>query len=437
MSLPPGQPDDDVIRRSEASAQKLLQLLKQREPAERDAVSPAIHATPPQQGLQEVVLHELAGPSGEAEWAVCFRGGGGSDGTVVPATPSGQRVAPHIVDNIIRQVPALSEAVRRREVFELIGPAGVIEKLRSGALELVPSKDGGVFGSLRIPQKNKIVQQARFRKIDLPAGVGLQLAFSVLTVAVGASYMQRIERQLTALNGKMDRMLDAQQASRHAPIASAMVLLGELNRQYVSAGHFTPNMRQRLFDLETELSKSYQELAMLHGRHRDRLRAMTGSSVEKLADAYASERTEILADARALIAAQTGLIEVDRLALLCEMEHEPELVTCREEKLRTAPVRVGELGERLRYLEEFNDESSKAIQRAYGQKVSYIWRGSTVEKVSARLHQDRLATSEILAELRRVASQEREPERPTVLVVDARADQIAAFALPAHTDEKA
>lgn len=436
MSPPPGQPDDDVIRRSEASAQKLLQLLKQRESAERDAVSPAIHVTPPQQGLQEVVLHELAGPSGEAEWAVCFRGGG-NDGTDVPAAPAGQRVAPHIVDSIIRQVPALSEAVRRREVFELIGPAGVIEKLRSGALELVPSKDGGVFGSLRIPQKNKIVQQARFRKIDLPAGVGLQLAFSVLTVAVGASYMQRIERQLTALNGKMDRMLDAQQASRHAPIASAMVLLGELNRQYASAGHFTPNMRQRLFDLETELSKSYQELAMLHGRHRDRLRAMTGSPVATLADAYVSERTEVLADARALIAAQTGLIEVDRLALLCEMEHEPELVACREEKLRAAPVRVGELGERLRYLEEFNDESSKAVQRAYGQKVSYIWRGSTVEKVSAQLHQDRLATSEILAELRRVASQKPEPERPTILMVDARGDQIAAFALPAHTDENA
>lgn len=437
MSPPPAQPDDEVIRKSEASAQKLLQLLKQRESPQLDAVLPAIHVEPPPKELQGPVLHGLASPSGQAEWAVCFLGCRGNDSTGVPAAPGAQRVAPHLVENIIRQVPALSEAVQRREVFELIGPAGVLEKLRSGALELVPSKDGGVFGSLRIPQKNKIIQQARFRKVDLPAGVGLQLAFSVLTVAVGASYMQRIERQLTALNGKMDRMLDAQQASRHAPIASAMVLLGELNRQYASAGHFTPNMRQRLFDLEKELSKSYQELAMLHGRHRDRLRAMAGSPVEKLVDVYASERTEILADARALIAAQTGLIEVDRLALLCEMEHEPELVACREEKLRTAPVRVGQISGLLRYLEEFNDEGIKAIQRAQRQTVSYIWRGSTVEKVSAQLHQDRLATSEILAELRRVASQEREPERPTILVIDARADQLAAFALPAHTDEKA
>lgn len=437
MSRLPDQADDDLIQRSEASAQKLRQLLQRRAGVQPAPLREAAHADPPRVEKQDVVLCELAPPSGPTEWVACFWGNCSRSPNDETGASLGQRVSPKIVESLIRHVPALSEAVRRRELFELVGPAGVVEKLRSGALELVPSQDGTVLGTLRVPQKNKIVQQARFRKIELTASVGFQLAFSALTIAVGASYMARIERQLAALNEKVDRVLDSLRISRHARLASAMDLLKELNRQYASAGHFASSMRQRLLDVERDLIGSYHELEQMHGGYQEHFRAMADAPVEKFGETYDSRRGEILADARALVVAQTCLIEVDRLALLCEMEHEPELVAYREEKLGTAQARLRKVGECLKYLEEFNDSCCKAIQRAQRQTVRYIWKGSTVEKVSARLHQDRLAVSDIMAELRQVQTQKFQPERPTIIRIDARGGELAAYALPAHIGEQA
>ena len=139
--------DDDIFLRAERAAEKLRQLQ-----AARGPVTSAVDegGTRSEGGVEFLVLEP---PGEEAEWALsCVEVREQSI-----ATGHASRTVPPLLSELARQIPAVAQAVARGEMFELIGPASVLKGLREGAMELIPSKTGGLIGGVRKVGGKKII----------------------------------------------------------------------------------------------------------------------------------------------------------------------------------------------------------------------------------------------------------------------------------------
>ncbi len=331
--------DDDLLLRAERAAEKLRQLLGTRGPGASAGDEESNHSS------EVVELLVLDPPGEEAEWALTC--GEMRDRSVATAPTSG--AVPPLLSELARQVPAVAQAIVRREMFELIGPASVLRGLREGAMELIPSKTGGLIGGVRkIGGHKKIIHQARFRRGSLASAMGPQLVFSLVTAAVGAAHLAEIHRQIARVNERLDLVLETLQSGRHGVLVGAVTTLREVVQQHAATGTFSPAMLQRLVLADHDIRQVREQLRRLHENYR--ARSLDGADLAKLEDAFGTARAILLHDARMTVLAEASMIEVERMMLAYEYEHEPQNAKIRVERSGELPQRINALGNEVEYL---------------------------------------------------------------------------------------
>lgn len=329
--------DDDLIIQAERAAEKLRRLQGVR--------GPELSAGDDDTSDEDFELLVLEPPEAEAEWALTrveVRSGSG-------ATVHSAQGVPPLLSELARQVPAVAQAVARGEMFELIGPASVLKGLREGAMELIPSKAGGIIGGVRkVGGSKQIVHQARFGRGSLASAVGPQLVFSLVTAAVGAAHLAEIGRQIARVNERLDLVLETLQSDRHGVLAGAVTVLREVAQQHAATGAFSPAMFQRLVLAGRDIRQVREQLRRLHENYR--ARSLDGVDLQKLEDTFGVARSIVLHDARMTVLAEAAMIEFERLMLAYEFEHEPQNARVRLERSDELSMRLEALGDELDYL---------------------------------------------------------------------------------------
>jgi len=330
---------DDLVRRAELAAEKLAKLGNSRNPVALNAGSE------PGNQAESVELLLLEAPGAEAEWALASA----SDPlNISPTTENLNRRLPPLVSELTRQVPAIAQAIARGDMLELIGPAKVLNGLREGSLELIPAKAGGLVGGIRKVGEKKIAHQARFRQSSLASAVGPQLVFSLVTAAVGAAHLAEIHRQIARVNERLDLVLETLQSERHGVLAGAVTTMSEIARQHAATGTFSPAMLQRLLLVDRDVRSVREQLRRLNDGYR--ARCLANADLSKLEDTFGAARAIILHDARMTVLAEASLMEVDRLMLAYEYEHEPQNARIRTQNESVSAERIKTLGTELEYL---------------------------------------------------------------------------------------
>ncbi|MBI5511407.1 MAG: hypothetical protein HY903_21830 [Deltaproteobacteria bacterium] len=329
-----------------------------------------------------------------------------------------------LLDGVARAVPLVAQALRQGRVFELIGPGPVLEGLRNGSLELIPSKIGGVLGGVRATGRAAIVHQARFRPVGLGSSIGPGLGMAAASAVLGHMHMVEIRRQLARLEGRLDRVLEGQQATRHGKLFGALEILQDVARTMSCAGGLSALQVQRLAGAELDLRQVASELEQLHRRYAGRTEGLAGTKVPAFADAFGVTRVIELDDGSLLVAARGAHVLLERLLGAYATVHEPASLPARATALEAARDRLADVERRLDHLRQFHAHCRAALDREQARMLRLSTR--EVGRVSEALRQDRLAVAELLATARRLALGMRPESAAHVVRVDARQPTVRA-----------
>ncbi len=396
--------DDDLLLRAERAAEKLRQMQASRGSA----------TFPVNDGQMDGSLELLAlePPGAEAEWALACAVVTGERST---SAESATRMVPPLLSELARQVPAVAQAIARAEMFELIGPAPVLKGLHEGAMELIPSKTGGLIGGVRRVGAKKIIHQARFRRGSLASSVGPQLVFSLVTAAVGAAHLAEIHRQIARVNERLDLVLETLQSERHGTLAGAVATMREIAQQHAATGTFSPAMLQRLLLVERDIRLVREQLRRLNDNYR--ARSLEGADLAKLEDAFGAARTVVLHDARMTVISEAAMIEVERLMLAYEYEHEPQNARIRTHHLGGLSERIRTLCEEVEYL-NFSARSARLLLGKLSTAVHrQIFSAERMRGFRVRLDRDQEDVAELEQAIRSLAQRPIKSREPQVIRV--------------------
>ena len=398
--------DDELLSRATKAAEKLQQRIgvgegKRSHTEVGDDVAP---------GEFDLVVLECAGQ--QPEWAL----------RVVPtastaAPPTGTMASPHppFISELVKQVPAVAQAVARGLTFELIGPGPVLRGLRDGSLELIPATSGGLLGGVRKVGEKKILHQARFRSQSLTSTIGPQLVLSLVTAAVGAAHLAEIHRQLARVNERLDRVLATLQAERHGELVGSVRTLQEVAQQHADVGTFSRTMHQRLLMTEPGLRKVRDQLREMN-RTSAEVR-VAGADLARLTDRLGAQRSTELHDARLTVIAEAALVEFERLLLAYELEHDPENAARRQVNTQAARARIEQLTSELAFLSTSNSDSRLRLGELGNSPVRAATKGDALRTVRARLDDDQREVSAVMAAVGQLGTRAEPRHAPQVVRV--------------------
>lgn len=429
MNPPHKNERDSLVAAALEAERKLERLRAARRGAHEVSVEPALPREPLQAPPEdETTPSEIIDESGQAQWLLCPR----STTDIAPPGPSpGAVLVPGMADALARAVPAIADAIRGRQVFELIGPAAVVDQLRAGTLELVRAKDGGLLGAIRAPGGGRVLHQARFRRLP-PSAMGPQLALSLLSMAVNAVHLQRIQEELAAISGKLDAVLDGQQAERYGKLRGAAEIVAEIRQQHAQTGQFAESMRLRLIAADANLRTVLYELERVHEVYEQDAHPGGAPGLSSLETHYRRTRPRVLTDARLLILAHATMIAVEKLYLLYATEHEPALVAFHQNKQKQGQERQARLAHHLTRLEAFNQRVQVELRAVQDSKWRHALHIQRTERLSELLAADRRAVLDVRDAQRRLSVDPDDSSffpGATILRIDARREEASVTAL--------
>jgi hypothetical protein len=324
-----------------------------------------------------------------------------------------------VLDGLARAVPQIAQAVQRGLVFELIGPGAALEGLRNGSLEMIPAKTGGLLGGIQIKGTSTWVHQARFKPVKVASAVGPGLAMTAASAVLGHLHMVEIRKQLTRIEGKLDRVLEGQHAERHGKLLGSVEVLQDVSRSMGASGTASPLQLQRLVAVELDLRQVAGELEQIHRQYAERTSSLRGGKL-------GTTRRIELDDARLYVAATGALVVLERLLFEYASGSEPATLPSREVALNTARNRLAAAETTLSHLRQFHEHCRHALDEDQARSVRLSTRES--ETVSTRLHEDRVAVAELLGAAQRLTSGPGSTSALQVVRVDARGGVVRAQA---------
>lgn len=421
---------DLVLEQAPLSEERLRRLLAARGSAEltraKSASAPVGASPDGADALVEDVFHEIEEPDGTVAWAVRIAPDAGAS---TPLPDEGVSMGPAVIDALAKAVPLIAQAIRLRRVFEVIGPPEVLAGLKAGSLVLTPAKSGGLLGAVRAAGGGRIIAQARFAPVKLVSAIGPQVAFALVSAAVGQVHMAEITRELAAINSKLDRVIEAQQAERHGRLAGAIERIAELSAAFRETGAVSDDVYARLVAAEGDLRATRNELLHLHQGYMRRTESLAGGTLAPFNEALKSLRATELHDASLLLAAEATMLELERLLRARAAGRDgaggrPRVYASEGERA----ARLEAILAATAHLQRFDEHCREALDRERAKHLRMLSVGLT-ERVAANLANDRGAVAEFYARARRVFAGGNEARVASVLRVDARGGELRVRAL--------
>lgn len=386
---------DQILEDAIAAERKLRRLLESR-PTTLAQSSAAMLPTEAPELLEEGTLLDLVGPDGSVSWSLRFVDDVGPD-TLLPENES--PLPSSILDGMARAVPVVAQAIQSGKLFELIGPGPALAGLRDGSMEMLKAKSGGFLGGVALRGTTKIAHQARFATVSVAATMAPGLAVVVASAVLGHMHMVEIRRQLARLEGRLDRLLEGQQAARHGKLVGALEVLTAVTRAASSAGSVDGLHLHRLAAAEIEIRQVVGELEQLHHRYAASTAALRSATFDSAASAFGSTRAQELDDARLYILALTGLVQVQRLIL--GTANDEAARQSAEASLQAALAKLGAAeGVVLGHLRQFHENVRHVLDQELARSLR-LTTGATA-RVSENLRLDRIEVAEIMSAAQRL-----------------------------------
>ncbi len=419
------RPKDDLLDRARAAEEKLRGILERRsDPTGAGWIPPAWES--------ETVLADDVAPSDDGSiLALVEPGGAFSWGLrLIPASMEPRQlpddeasIATPIIYGLASAVPLIALAIQRGRLFELIGPAPALNGLRSGMLEMIPAKSGGLLGGIRVVGEKGIVHQARFRAAELAGTIGPGLAIVAASAVLGHMHMVEIRRQLSRIEGKVDRVLEGQHAARHGKLVGSTEVLSDVARSRATGAMGDLDFH-RLAGAELDLRQIAAELGQLHRSYSGRTEALRGAGLAPFIESFNGARQIEINDARLYLAATAALVEVERLLVANVAFNDARLLAVRENALRAATERLASVDRVIGHLRDFQSHCRQALDQDQARSVRLS--SADNDRVSEELRQDRLAIAELFATAQHILTEPDREKMVNVVRVDARGGRVRA-----------
>jgi hypothetical protein len=279
----------------------------------------------------------------------------------------GGAISAQVGDAVAGLTPAILTGLKLGQLYQVIGPASVVQGLAQGTMQMVPSHIGGALGVVTRQGASQFVGQARFAQMTATSVVAPLMVYQAVHMIVGTQQINAINRRLANIERTLERIVQRQNAKDLGEVIAAASTLRDILQEHQHSGHFNAQMRDRLSHCERDLRAHLERLKLLKSQFHTKLAAAQAKSTSRdrgvqLATLIKEEGEQFGQDTHLLIALCGAVMQLEQGLMAIALEHHPESLPYRQKQMRLQMVECQETLRGMVNLSEVQGEIRSCLE---------------------------------------------------------------------------
>ena len=248
-------------------------------------------------------------------------------------------LSPQIGDAVSGLSPIVLAGLRAGQLYQVIGPASVVEGFKQGTMRMVEANSGGLLGIVTQQGASQFVGQARFTQMSATSVVAPLMVYQAVHMVVGTQQINQINRRLAGIERTLERIVQRQNAKDLGEVIAASSTLRDILQEHQHSGRFNSQMRDRLSHCERDLRAHLERMKLLKSQFHGKLKAAQSKLNNRdraiqLAILIKEEGEQFGQDIRLLIALSGAVMQLEQGLMAIALEHHPESIQYRQKQIQ-------------------------------------------------------------------------------------------------------
>lgn len=248
-------------------------------------------------------------------------------------------LSPQIGDAVSGLTPTIMTGLNVGRVYQVIGPASVVEGIAQGTMQMVQANSGGLLGAVTQQGASQIAGQARFAQMSATSVVAPLMVYQAVHMIVGTQQINQINRRLAGIERTLERIVQRLNAKDLGEVIAAASTLRDILQEHQHSGRFNGQMRDRLSHCERDLRAHLERLKLLKSQFHSKLQAAQSKANSRdravqLATLIKEEGEQFGQDTRLLVALCGAVLQLEQGLMAIALEHHPESLPYRQKQMQ-------------------------------------------------------------------------------------------------------
>ncbi|MEM4725083.1 MAG: hypothetical protein QXP01_08745 [Candidatus Hadarchaeum sp.] len=272
---------------------------------------------------------------------------------------------PVVVDQLASVLPVVAAGLQAGQLFQVIGPAHLVEGLKDGTYTLMQTAQGSL-GTVVSPSSGQIAGQLRFAGVSPAQVFAPVLVWQVLHGIFAVTHLCKINRRLEVMHRKLETLNDRMEAEILGEFRWAVKALRDILAERANTGRFTQDMLIRLASVEKSIGSILERnciLVDLFGKKAGEVKKRRRKDGAVRASSLLREEGHLAVhDMELLVGLVAADLQLEEARLHAVMEHNPIDVQRRVSLISQKVGEYRQLMSKLPSVEAIADHAQKCVK---------------------------------------------------------------------------